>query len=355
MRSKRQFAIVCGIVASVMSPAWATMFPAIGDRGDAQTTDQCPAGQFWVGLRGRTGEWVDQVQLICEPLLSGSGLGAKSYGHAYGGQGGSPTEIYCDPSSVVNGMSPWINPGGQVAFVQMRCKNASTGEIKGFAFFGPQPQFNKNGLSGQDCPDGEAAVGYSVNYGKHVNGLGLICGPLQIGAAGPVTNGFKVGGAIGDKWKALGGPTSALGAPTTDELGTPDGVGRFNHFQNGSIYWTPKTGAHEVRGAIVGKWAAMGWEKSSLGYPTTDESGTPDGVGRYNHFQNGSIYWTPQLGAFEVEGVIHAKWAESGWEKGPLGYPTSDEFQDGAFRRSNFQHGYIRWSPSTGAVITVQH
>jgi uncharacterized protein with LGFP repeats len=43
-------------------------------------------------------------------------------------------------------------------------------------------------------------------------------------------------GAIRDKWLALGGPSSFLGQPLTDELGTPDGVGRFNHFQGGSIY-----------------------------------------------------------------------------------------------------------------------
>ena len=38
--------------------------------------------------------------------------------------------------------------------------------------------------------------------------------------------------------------------PVTDETGTPDGVGRFNHFEGGSIYWTPGTGAKEVHGAI---------------------------------------------------------------------------------------------------------
>jgi uncharacterized protein with LGFP repeats len=50
-------------------------------------------------------------------------------------------------------------------------------------------------------------------------------------------------GAIRDKWLAFGGDSSFLGQPLTDELTTPDGVGRFNHFQGGSIYWTPSTGA----------------------------------------------------------------------------------------------------------------
>jgi uncharacterized protein with LGFP repeats len=161
-------------------------------------------------------------------------------------------------------------------------------------------------------------------------------------------------GAIRDKWLALGGPSSFLGQPSTDELGTPDGVGRFNHFQGGSIYWTPTIGAHEVHGAIRGKWADMGWERSFLGYPLTDESPTPDGIGRFNHFQGGSIYWTPGIGAHEVHGAIRDKWASMGWERSFLGYPASDEVDvlNGG-RVSNFEHGSITWTQSGGAVPSV--
>ena len=74
-------------------------------------------------------------------------------------------------------------------------------------------------------------------------------------------------------------------------------VGRFNHFQGGSIYWHPDTGAHEVHGAIRDKWEELGWERSALGYPTTDERPMPDGVGRFSDFQGGSIHWHPDTGA----------------------------------------------------------
>jgi uncharacterized protein with LGFP repeats len=85
----------------------------------------------------------------------------------------------------------------------------------------------------------------------------------------------------------------------------------------------------------------------------SDELVTPDGVGRYNHFERGSIYWTPKTGAYEVHGAIRDKWASLGWERGKLGYPTSDEFQSGAYRRSNFQHGFIRWSKEKGAIASL--
>jgi uncharacterized protein with LGFP repeats len=85
----------------------------------------------------------------------------------------------------------------------------------------------------------------------------------------------------------------------TDETTTPDGIGRFNHFQGGSIYWTPATGAHEVHGAIRDRWASLGWERSRLGYPTSDEL-VWAGTGRVSRFQGGSIYWSPIFGTIVV-------------------------------------------------------
>src|SRR6266571_3716939 len=154
------------------------------------------------------------------------------------------------------------------------------------------------------------------------------------------------------KYSQLGGTGGFLGAPVTSENIAPGGIGRYRHYQNGSIYWTPGTGAHEVHGAIRGKWSSLGWERSFLGYPLTDETTTPDGVGRYNHFQGGSVYWTPGTGAHEVHGAIRGKWSSLGWERSFLGYPTSDELitEDGTGRYSEFQHGSIYWSPATGAL-----
>ena len=79
--------------------------------------------------------------------------------------------------------------------------------------------------------------------------------------------------------------------------------GRYRHYERGSICYLPAIGAFEVHGAIHRRWSAMSWERGLLGYPTTDETGTPDGVGRFNHFQHGSIYWTPTNGAHAVHGA----------------------------------------------------
>jgi uncharacterized protein with LGFP repeats/GH25 family lysozyme M1 (1,4-beta-N-acetylmuramidase) len=182
----------------------------------------------------------------------------------------------------------------------------------------------------------------------------IVSGPVVASASiywTPKTGAWSIRGSIRDKWASLGWERSFLEYPTTDETTTPDGVGRYNHFANdGSIYWTPGTGAWSVRGSIRDRWASLGWELSVLGYPVTDENGTPDGVGRYNHFQGGSIYWSPGTGAWEVHGSIRDTWSSLGWERSRLGYPVSNEYGVPGGRRSDFQHGSITWIAATGAI-----
>ncbi|MGH8905094.1 MAG: galactose oxidase-like domain-containing protein [Egibacteraceae bacterium] len=157
---------------------------------------------------------------------------------------------------------------------------------------------------------------------------------------------------IDDKFAALGGAGGVLGNPVGAEFPTADGLGRARRYERGAIYWTPATGAHEMHGAIWSKWSQLGIPL--LGYPLTDETATPDGVGRYNHFQRGSIYWTPATGAWEVHGAIRNRWEQLEWERGPLGYPVSDEMdifpQDPQLGRvSRFQGGQVCWDSGRGA------
>ncbi|NIH83792.1 uncharacterized protein with LGFP repeats [Amycolatopsis granulosa] len=80
---------------------------------------------------------------------------------------------------------------------------------------------------------------------------------------------------------------------------------------------------------------------------------TPDGTGRYNHFSlaaGASVYWTPSTGAHAVQGAIRDKWAALGWETSALGYPTSDEYGVTGGRRNNFQHDYITWFSANGTT-----
>ena len=163
----------------------------------------------------------------------------------------------------------------------------------------------------------------------------------------PATGAHVVGGAVREKWSVLGRERSSLGYPTTDE--TWLGTGAVSHFQGGSVYWSPSTGAQVVRGLIRDTWAASGYETGSLGYPTTDETWLGDGA--VSHFQGGSIYWSPGTGAHVVRGAIRDRWAADGWQSGSLGYPVTDEVALRGGAATVFQGGSVYWSPGTGARL----
>ncbi|MQA33270.1 hypothetical protein [Modestobacter roseus] len=157
---------------------------------------------------------------------------------------------------------------------------------------------------------------------------------------------------IRDAWALTGWENGPLGYPTTDVSTTPDGLGRYQHFQGGSVYWTRATGAHAVRGVVRDAWARSGWETGVLGYPLTDVTSTPDGVGQYAHFQGGAVYSTAATGARVLGNDVVRAWAGTGWERGALGYPTSDERPVAGGTRTDFQRGWIDVASGTG-VATV--
>ncbi|AWB84972.1 hypothetical protein C3E79_00445 [Corynebacterium liangguodongii] len=207
---------------------------------------------------------------------------------------------------------------------------------------------------------------------------------------------FEVCGAIKNLYDSIGGPTSFLLLPKSNELVNPDGVGRRSEFVNGFIYWHPRTGAHSVsipvstvwqrhgwengflgypttsdislgnqwyvqhfegghvythnalpatqasiQGAIYDKWQSMGGHNSDLGFPISDELTTPDGIGRYNVFEGGMIYWTPQHGAHPVTDPVLLDWAAAGYEKSSYGYPTGDPKDEGVSVTQDFEGGTL--------------
>lgn len=129
-----------------------------------------------------------------------------------------------------------------------------------------------------------------------------------------------------------------------------DGVGRFADFEHGSIYWHPKTGAYAIpKGGLYEAFSARKWEQGELGYPVRvhavlDRGGVQAFQGRVLYVLNGG---DPKGNV--VHGVIGARWAKEGYEKGALGWPTSDEYADGNGRRQDFEGGSLLWDPS-GAV-----
>ncbi len=126
-------------------------------------------------------------------------------------------------------------------------------------------------------------------------GIGLATVPAQAApAVAPqsqvlLTAQLRVAGAIGAKWKSLGGSKSFLGQPVNNERRLKTG-GAYQSFRGGAIHWSPRTGAHATKGAIQKTWARAGWENGRYGYPTSGEYTTP--TGKAQRFQGGVITWT---------------------------------------------------------------
>jgi GH25 family lysozyme M1 (1,4-beta-N-acetylmuramidase) len=194
-------------------------------------------------------------------------------------------------------------------------------------------------------PTGDA---YAVAGGK---GRDYKNGSIYWSAA---TGAHLVRGAILARYRALNGPAGILGFPITDQLRTPDNAGAYNTFSGmgrSSIYWTSRTGAHAVGGAIRAKWRDLGGPTGLVGYPLTDELPTSAGAGRYNSFTGADLYWSRTTGAHEVNGAIRNLWNALGNAKSTLGLPTSDEYSVYGGRRSDFQNGNVTWLAATKRAV----
>jgi uncharacterized protein with LGFP repeats len=110
--------------------------------------------------------------------------------------------------------------------------------------------------------------------------------------------------------------------------------------------------AYAVEGAILAKYNSLDEKaRKDLGAPTGNEQKNPDG-GIYQQFDGGVIISKTQ--AYVVWGKIRDKWNQLGGSQGKLGYPTSDE-QDtpDGLKKSTFEHGTITWKPGDAeATVT---
>lgn len=65
-------------------------------------------------------------------------------------------------------------------------------------------------------------------------------------------------------------------------------------------------------------------------------------------FENGIMVSSPEAGTHGLWGAIGDAWAQQGADLGPLGLPTSNQYQSGDLLRVDFQNGYITYDSATG-------
>lgn len=144
-----------------------------------------------------------------------------------------------------------------------------------------------------------------------------------------------------------------LGARHGPERPTADGVGRLAEFDNGVIYWHPNVGAWPVPAHLFETYAELGWEGGPLGYPVAYHSVTT--YGDVQAFQHGVLLRKYGEAGHYVTGLIGNRYRLNDWQAGPLGWPTSNEIPHGGMVYQTFEHGRIAFAPDGTIVLDAEN
>lgn len=161
---------------------------------------------------------------------------------------------------------------------------------------------------------------------------------------------FAIGGGMYSSYKRVKSNIDNVGMPISNEVCTSTGCSQ--QFSKGETYWTSSTGGFTMWGGIRTKYLSVNAAAGHLGYPISDEIALQNG-GAYRKFEHGRIYWKSGLNAFVIYGGIGNKYISVGAEKSSLGYPKSDEIKVGDTIHQEFEHGKIYWKSGTSAWIQL--
>jgi hypothetical protein len=167
-------ALLLGLGLTTPASADKAVFTYYGARGDAGAQDECAKpNAVFVGVVGRRGAWVDQISVVCG-MLSPEGWvsGQASLASRGGNGGGEAPSALCNPDELVTGITPYRTKGSQIAAVSITCMNFRNNRTHTIGF-GASSYYNAG--PSMKCASGSVGIGMTIRYGKHVNGLGLVC------------------------------------------------------------------------------------------------------------------------------------------------------------------------------------
>ena len=343
-------------------------------------TDVPRSGAAWTDPACYSAEYSDTTDLMGYAQVSSPVVNAFMWEYGGFGRGDEIRNIGTPTGSGQYLLRPWAgtDPNRAVRFTDPVSKEIYYLELR--LPVGYDTATAKNGNLGvkitkQDILgwSGNASVVLTPN--STVSGYGNSNLTWQAGQTFSTHSGTKVridsvdgGGAwvtvsVPQNTSAAGSAIAAVAARTPDLGASTSGVmcgliegGCYQNFRGGAVIWSAGTGAHaSLNGGIRSTWQNSGFETGPLGYPTGAQTcGIRDG-GCYQNFQRGAILWSASTGAhLSLNGGIRAAYQNSGFENGPLGYPTGAQtcglINGGCYQ--NYQRGAILWSPATGAHVS---
>jgi uncharacterized protein (TIGR03437 family) len=321
-------------VASVQIGGAQTVSTITLNQGDSLTVTATPLSSFGVALTDRPVSWSTSSSRV----ISIEASGATAVLHAAGGGVATVTatsEGILSPKLSFLVIAPCCQVGdGAPASVQSSFQDALT----------------RNKITAQ-LPVAGPALRLGSGYVQAVQASDGTT--WWIAQSDKVGTAYVVGGLILEKYQALGGPSGALGYPTSDRS-----AGGTQTFENSAaLAGNP---VRLVSGGVLAKWTSLGLETGSAGAPTADAvafSTFGANSGTAQAFTGGSIYSAsagPRSGQrYYVTGLILTRYNALGGPGGDFGMPVSDEFVTGALHQQNFEGGNITWS--SGDAAAAEH
>lgn len=161
--------------------------------------------------------------------------------------------------------------------------------------------------------------------------------------------GYPSKGAIGTYYRANSTKTGEARG-TEKSLTNPKGA--YQHYAKGTVYWSSPTGAHLNAGGIRNGYQRAKYEKGVLGFPSSEEKTFKyRKSAKYQNFESGMIAWSSATKGQPMSHGMLSRWKSLGWERSSLGLPTSGEFSSAGKTRQNFEHGYMTYKKGEGVKV----
>jgi hypothetical protein len=159
-------------------------------------------------------------------------------------------------------------------------------------------------------------------------------------------------GKISDAWKLLGGSLGKLGRPVGNQFTESDGR-IWQDFEKGTlIQKNANLNSYAVLdGSIKDRWRILGGSLGELGTPKMSPVTESDGR-IWQDFENGTVIWSTESGAWEVQGGFYIYWKQNGGSNGRFGKPTSARtIESDGSRWQEYEKARLTWR-TTGWTIT---
>ena len=147
-----------------------------GGTGGTAFRAECSFGEVVVGIYGRSGSWIDQVGAFCKRAVYGALTGSSRKTSSHGGNGGSYFENRCPSGEVVVAFKG--RSGSYMDRIEIGCAPLKdSGKNRGDPTYTDTPSGSMGGspFEPYECRSNLVATGIHGKSGWYLDSFGLIC------------------------------------------------------------------------------------------------------------------------------------------------------------------------------------